>query len=121
MKCSHCSFSGRLARRYFGKFLDRRPTQIGLLLQDAGDVGVAARHFDHACHFDDRSNVRFLDRTLHDARQFIGLGCDARWCEENPGAVFLLLPSRTLMVPSWLIVMLRSLGWKVIGPDSPIT
>ena len=32
-------------------------------------------------------------------------------------SVVVLFPSRTLMVPSSLIVMLRSLGWKVMGPD----
>ena len=71
-----------------------------------------------------------------------GCGVHAVGRDESAGAVFLqlprlreaheaqfaalrvglvLAPSRTLMVPSGLIEMSRSVGWNVIGPPSPST
>src|SRR5580698_9210477 len=55
--------TGRLLRQ----LLQRVAALVALLLQDGGDVAVAAGDLDHPRHLGDGIDVRFLDRALHDA------------------------------------------------------
>src|SRR6266545_590349 len=68
-----------------GQLLDRAAALIVVLLEDAGDVGVGARHLDHARHLDDAAHVRLLERALdhanflrHLRRDAVGRGKQAR-------------------------------------------
>src|SRR5580700_2867598 len=53
--------------RLLRQLLQRVAALVALLLQDGGDVAVAAGDLDHPRHLGDGIDVGFLDRALHDA------------------------------------------------------
>src|SRR6202451_1566567 len=78
--------TGRLLRQ----LLQRVAALIALLLQDGGDVAVAAGNLNHARHLGDGIDVRFLERALDDAG--IGrrrTGIDAGRRQEGRAAILL--------------------------------
>ena len=70
IKCAHGSVS---LCRNVGEFFDRGFVQIALLLQHVGDLGVGARHLDHAAHLRDRVDVGLFDEALLHLRGGVGL------------------------------------------------
>src|SRR5258706_2792970 len=79
----------RLSRRNLGEALDGAAPHVALLLQQAGNLGVAARDLDHARHLDYGAHVGFLDRPLRDAGLRRRLRLHAGRGEEQARAVLL--------------------------------
>src|SRR5580658_9737983 len=59
--------SEELTGRLLRQLLQRVAALVALLLQDGGDVAVAAGNLNHARHLGDGVDVRFLERALDDA------------------------------------------------------
>src|SRR5215472_3788208 len=79
-----------LSRWQLRQLLQRAAAQVAFLLQDGGDVAVAAGDLYHARHLGDRIDVGFLDRALdHAGALRRRAGSDAVRRHEGRAAVFL--------------------------------
>src|ERR1043166_8581265 len=80
--------SDGLRRWHVGELLDRVLVKVAAALEEVGDHRVGAADLDHARHFDDRADIRLLERALHDFEFGARAGRHAGRRAERAAALF---------------------------------